>query len=198
MARQARVRRSHLLDREVAYEVELKFRVEYLAAVEAVLEKLGTQLGGPSEQLDTYYSHPARDFAQTDEALRIRRQGQETFITYKGPKVDALTKTRREIELPLGRGQNAAEQFGQMLEALGFKPVATVRKLRRIGHLAWQGADVEIAVDAVDGLGPFVELELQSDAEGLDAARQKLASLAEQLQLSNSERRSYLELLLQR
>ena len=57
-----------------------------------------TRPGEPAEQVDTYFSHPARDFAATDEALRIRSIDQENFVTYKGPKLDATTKTRREID----------------------------------------------------------------------------------------------------
>jgi adenylate cyclase class IV len=41
-----------------------------------------------------------------------------------------------------------------------------------------------------------MELETAADDHGLDEARQCLASLAERLSLHDSERRSYLELLL--
>jgi adenylate cyclase class 2 len=83
-----------------------------------------------------------------------------------------------------------------MLKALGFTSVAIVRKQRRTCHIAWEQADVEICVDQVDRLGPFVELELVAEADDLDAARDRILSLARRLGLSGAERRSYLELLL--
>ncbi len=80
-------------------EVEVKFPVPDLAAVQSQLEGLGATPSQAVEEIDVYYRHPARDFAATDEALRIRRVGPANRITYKGPKVDPTTKTRQEIEL---------------------------------------------------------------------------------------------------
>ena len=147
--------------------------------------------------MDVYFAHPARDFAKSDEALRIRRKGSLNFITYKGPKIDAATKTRREIELPLSPGGQAAQAWTDLIEALGFKPVGEVRKSRRKARVDWQGRSVEISLDEVAGLGVYVELELIAEADGLDAARSNILSLAEALGLQGSERRSYLELLLE-
>jgi adenylate cyclase class IV len=47
-------------------------------------------------------------------------------------------------------------------------------------------------------VGTFVELEIVSDEEGVEQAKKHLATLAGELGLSGSERRSYLELLLER
>jgi adenylate cyclase class 2 len=144
-----------------------------------------------------YFAHPARDFARTDEALRIRRAGSSAFVTYKGPKIDATTKTRREIDLRLPRG-DPPEAWADLLVALGFQPVAEVRKRRRKAHADWEGRRVEISLDDVDELGTFVELELVTDPDDVEAAKAVLASLAKHLSLSQSERRSYLELWLER
>src|ERR1700688_1176895 len=101
------------------FEVEQKFRIREPAAWLANL-KARHGLGEPEVQVDRYYAHPARDFAQTDEALRIRRIGQANYVTYKGPKLDTTTKTRRELELPLAPGDAGAAGFAELLEALGF------------------------------------------------------------------------------
>ena len=144
-----------------------------------------------------YFAHPARDFAQTDEALRLRRKGGSFFITYKGPKIDAATKTRREIELPLAADEAGFQAWFGLLEALGFTAVGEVRKSRRKAKIAWQGRTVEGSLDEVERLGTFVELELIAEADDLDAARACIASLAQDgSDLAGSERRSYLELLL--
>jgi len=180
----------------MTFEVEQKFPVEELSAVEARLCELGAAVGAPRQQVDRYCAHPNRDFAQTDEALRIRRVGEANFVTYKGPKIDAATKTRREIEIALPAGAEGDAQFAALLEALGFRPVAEVRKQRRTARLVWQEQAVEAALDEVQGLGSYVELELGADEQGLDAARAALTALTARLGLEHPERRSYLELLL--
>ena len=177
-------------------EVELKYPVEDLQECQQRLVDLGAQIGQVIEQTDYYFNHPSRDFAATDEALRIRRVGQLNRITFKGPKLDAETKTREEIDLPLGDGDDQAEQWRQLLELLDFSPVAIVRKRRRPGILAWRGAQVAIALDDVEGVGTFLELEVCVDADGLVSAKSQILDLANALELEKQERRSYLELLL--
>ena len=179
------------------YEVEQKFRLSDDQQIEIELEKLGSQFGSSFVQLDRYFSHPCRNFAETDEALRIRYVGERAYVTYKGPKIDATTKTRREIELPLPEGREGAAGFVSLFEALGFERVIEVRKTRRKADVPWQGKIVEAVLDEVATLGRFVELELSADATGIDAAKSCVADLACQLGLTRNERRSYLELLLE-
>jgi adenylate cyclase, class 2 len=179
------------------YEVEQKFVLADPAAVAAKLSALGARAVGECEQVDCYLSHPVRDFSLSDEALRIRQVDGRSLVTYKGPKIDRETKTRQEIELALPEGPTTAQDFGRLFAALGFAPVGEVRKKRRTFELAWQGYDVEAALDSVTGLGEFVELEISATEKTLDAARSALISLATSLQLGTSERRSYLELLLE-
>jgi adenylate cyclase, class 2 len=153
-------------------------------------------LGPAIGQADRYFAHPCRDFARTDEALRIRTVGASSFVTYKGPKINVTTKTRRELELPLDPGDADGSQFAKLLAALGFTPVATVHKERRPFHIDHAGRRVEGALDDVDGVGTFVELELMADDADLAAAQQVIRDLADDLQLGPTERRSYLEMLL--
>lgn len=180
----------------MSLEVEQKFAVGDARAVERKLIELGGRPADEVRQVDLYFAHPARDFAQTDEALRIRRVGAQNYVTYKGPKLDRTTKTRREIELDLAGGDDGFRDFANLLEALGFRPVAEVRKRRRAIELSWQEHDVEAALDEVEQLGTFVELEITADEGTAAAARSCLAALAQRLGLSQNERRSYLELLL--
>jgi adenylate cyclase class 2 len=182
----------------MAFEVEQKFPLDDATAVLARLGELGAVSAGECRQVDRYFNHPARDFATTDEALRIRSVGEDNFVTYKGPKRDATTKTRREIELPLAPGAAAAQEFAELLEVLGFHPVASVHKQRRTFRFGWQGRKFELALDDVDSVGRFVELETIADQAEVAAAQACLHSLAARLDLSQSERRSYLELLLAR
>jgi len=178
-------------------EVEQKFRTSDLAALERRLIELGAKVGEDHEQVDRYYRHPARDFAQTDEALRLRRVGDLNYITYKGPKLDRATKTRREIEMPLPAGESGVAQAAELLAALSFEPVLEVRKHRRHLSLSWNGLPVEIALDQVAEVGQFVELELIADDSSLQSAQAAIAALSAELGLSGSERRSYLEMLIE-
>src|SRR5450432_4115279 len=131
------------------FEVEQKHRVGDRAALLAKLAERGAKLGEAVLQSDQYFAHPARDFAQTDEALRIRTVGNSSFVTYTGPKLDAMSKTRRELALPLAASDADGSQFAELLAALGFTPVATVRKQRRTFHIAHEGRDAEGALDEV-------------------------------------------------
>ena len=185
------------------YEVELKFPVTDRGGLERGLVALGARFAPGVEQVDRYFTHPCRDFAATDEAVRLRRVGDAVAITWKGPRIDATTKTRREIELPVGpadaacaSGATTIARWTDLLGALGFEPVRDVAKRRRTAALRRDGADIEAAIDDVDGLGCFLELEERTDGPGLERARQRLAGIARELGCGSPERRSYLELLI--
>jgi len=178
------------------FEVEQKFEVSDLAASRRRLDGLGVSWADSVFQVDRYYAHPVCDFRKTDEALRIRSVGERNCVTYKGPKIDATTKTRREIELPLSDGRYAASQFAELLESLGFQPVLAVSKGRQPGQIDWEGRVVHVALDTVEGLGVFVELEVNCEEDHVADARQTIASLAHKLELTRNQRMSYLELLL--
>jgi adenylate cyclase class 2 len=180
----------------MAIEVEQKFRVADLAKIIERLAEFQSSAPETTTQVDCYYSHPNRDFARSDEALRLRRVGVHNYITYKGPKLDATTKTRREIEIELSAGDATAAAAAELLEAIGFRRVAEVTKRRTHCTLRYADWEVGVSFDEVMELGHFVELEIMAEAASMPAARDSLAALAAKLGLSNCERRSYLELLL--
>jgi adenylate cyclase class 2 len=178
------------------YEVEVKVRAEH-GPVRDRLESLGAGHRGAVVQTDTYYDAPDRSFAETDEALRIRRErprdgGEtETAITYKGPKVDDTSKTREEHQTGV-TDPGAAEG---VLEGLGYDPAATVEKERE----RFAVDDATVTLDDVAGLGTFVEVELDvEDEAGVPAARERAFELLEALGLDPDAgiRTSYLGLCL--
>src|SRR5207302_4218834 len=177
-------------------EVEMKFPVDNFTGLENKLAAASARGTAPLQEADHYFNAPDRDFAKTDEALRLRRIGEKNFVTYKGPRIDTQTKTRKEIEVPVGDGAAHAEAFCDVLVHLGYRPVAIVRKQRRIYHLERDGFPLEICLDEVEQVGRFAELEIVACEDKLDAARTTLMNVAKELGLSQSERRSYLELLL--
>jgi adenylate cyclase, class 2 len=174
----------------------MKFPGVDFDALEQRLAALGARPGATLDEADHYFNAPDRDFAKTDEALRIRRIGTASYVTYKGPKRDRTTKTRTEIEVPLGGGEEIASSFERLLTHLGYRSVALVHKLRRAYYLQKGRFSLEVALDEVEGLGRFAEVEIQAPEAELEAARQVLLDAAAELGLGTSERRSYLEMLL--
>lgn len=179
-------------------EVEQKFRVDDPVALRRRLAGLGVSFGEPFRQVDAYFNHPARDFAATDEALRIRSVGDANFVTYKGPKLDKTVKSRKELEQPLVGGREAAERFEELLTALGFRATAKVVKHRSAAELEFDGTHFEIVWDEVDDVGTFVEIELVVEQSEIDTAKAKILALQASLALDTVERRSYLEMLLEK
>jgi len=187
------------------YEVEQKFHVADPTALELQLVTLAARFREPVDQLDRYFAHPCRDFVKTDEALRLRREGEAVALTWKGPRIDSSTKTRRELELGLAAtpplpggprgGQATLDQWTDLLEALGFRRVRDVTKRRHPARVLWHGTEVEVALDSVVGLGDFVELEVLAAANEVTLATACITSLARELGCHEPEQRSYLELM---
>jgi adenylate cyclase, class 2 len=179
-------------------EIEQKFARADLAAIERRLAGWGAAVRDEHVEADHYFNAPDRDFAKTDEAFRLRRIGEQNFLTYKGPKRAAAVKMRTELEIPLRDGDEAAAQMTQLLHHLGYRSVAVVTKRRRTVPLQRGGFQLTICLDDVEGLGRYAEVEILAPEEQSDAARQVLQEVAAQLGLSEVERRSYLGLILEK
>ncbi len=178
------------------YEVEMKFPLPTGSDLTSILHELGAIASKPKGQRDRYFNHPTRDFVQTDEALRLRDEDGTVHLTYKGPKLDTTTKTREEIEIPLGLGEGDVVSLVRILQKLGFREVAVVSKRRQEFLASWEQVQTTLSIDDVDGVGRFIEIEQVASPATLDRARESLARLATHLGLGPGERRSYLELLL--
>ena len=177
-------------------EIELKYPVADFGGVERQLAAWGVCSAETLPEADHYYNAPDRDFAQTDEAFRLRRIGAENRITYKGPKQPGRAKTRTEIELGLEPGEATADAFCRLVAQLGYRPVAVVRKRRTPYHLERTGFALEVCCDEVEDLGRFVEVEIVAPPAQRARAEQVLHDVAQELGLAQVESRSYLQLLL--
>src|ERR1700684_1548999 len=105
-------------------EIEMKFPVGDFGSVQQHMKRWQASVQPAIDEADHYFNAPDRDFARTDEAFRLRCVGEQNRITYKGPKQGGPTKTRTEIEIGLEPGAEAAEQFRQMVQHLGYRPTA--------------------------------------------------------------------------
>lgn len=177
-------------------EAEIKIEIDGATAdrLRAALRDLGATAKPARRQEDVYFAHPDRDFASTDEALRLRQDEGRLRITYKGPKLDPPRKTREEIEFPLETDVATARA---LLERLGFTAVATVTKSRTELVLAGPPPAI-VSLDEISGLGTFCEIEVE--AETVSGGRDALTALAERLDVADHApiAASYLELLLRR
>lgn len=177
-------------------EVEVKYRYTDWDGLRAKLAAIGAVADAPRTDADHYFNAPDRDFAATDEALRLRRIGADNRLTYKGPKTDSQTKTRTEIELAVEPGDAGAATATAFLTHLGYRPVAVVTKTRQVYHFTRAGFAVEVCLDDVGPVGRFVELEVVTDPERFEAAKAVVLGLAAEFGLTEPERRSYLGLTL--
>jgi adenylate cyclase class 2 len=179
-------------------EVEVKFPVHDFRRIESVLDSWGAIIEPARRDSDRYFNSPDRDFARTDEALRIRSIGEQNVITYKGPKIDTETKSRVEIEVPLAPGPAAATDLGDVLIRLGYRPVAVVNKTRRIAQFERSGFSMQASLDEVDGVGRYAEVETLAPESRFAFAKAAVLAAAAELGMTQPERRSYLQLLLER
>src|SRR5437868_5185231 len=114
-------------------EIEMKFPVADFGSIQQQLAAWQAKAQPAVEEADHYFNAPDRDFGKTDEAFRLRRIGTQNRVTYKGPKQGGPAKTRTEIEIGLEAGQTAAADFCRMVQQLGYRPTAVVKK-RRTGY----------------------------------------------------------------
>lgn len=182
----------------MSFEIESKYAISDASRFFSQASEAGVRWGSPILQVDRYLRHPSRDFAQTGEALRLRRSGDEVFVTYKGPRQSHAVKTRREIELPLTTDAGRFEEYAELFAILGFEPVAEVVKSRRKAKLGEGDAEVELCFDQVEGLGDFVEIEAIADESRIAAAQKLVADWAAKFSLGDPEPRSYLRILLEK
>jgi len=174
-------------------EVEIKARLKHPKEIIHRLQEDATFLR-EIQQEDIYFNAPHRDFRITDEALRIRISPEGPTLTYKGPKIGNLfDKTREEISVQI----DDPNSLQRILEKLGFQTVATVSKKR----LLFQYKEFHVSIDSVKDLGEFIEVECLVHSLGeVDEARKKIVDFLNTLAIppENCERRSYLELLLEK
>lgn len=170
-------------------EVEVKARIDSFEEIEEKLKTIGAEKTKTEFQEDIYFQSPIVDFAKTDEALRIRTTNSQTFITYKGPKLNEKAKTRKEVEMAI----ESAEKARDIFEEIGFTPARIVRKNR----LYYTYENFEISLDDVEGLPPYMEIEVAlPDSEDYSEAQNRIFELFARLDITEGfERTSYMELL---
>ena len=153
-------------------EVEVKAKIDSFDEMRKRLDEINAIKTKTEHQEDRYFNSPVNDFAQ-----------------YKGPKIDAKSKTRKEVEMKI----EDADKCSAIFESLGFEEVRTVIKEREY----YKYENYEISLDNVHGLDPYMEIEISlEDDSDYSKAQESIFELFEKLGITDGfERTSYLELL---
>ena len=186
-------------------EVEIKLplrrqeKTEETGRIAEVLCSMGFRKAARFRQRDTYFDNEAGEIRGGGKALRIREtedlmKGVVTAeLNFKGPRMDQVSMTRQELETEVGQ----AETGRRILAALGFSPVLPEVVKERTEY---RRKEITAALDRVEGLGDFLELEILADEETENGkVLQKLEELLGELgyQMGDTVTRSYLSMLQQ-
>jgi adenylate cyclase class 2 len=132
-------------------EVEIKFRVEDLAALAARLRAAGFREQTPrTHELNTLYDLPERPLGARGELLRLRKFGDEWVLTHKARGREGPHKVRRELETRVADG----EKLAAILAALGYTPCFRYEKFRS----EWTDGVGHVVLDETP-IGNFAEIE---------------------------------------
>ncbi|MGV9199087.1 MAG: class IV adenylate cyclase, partial [Promethearchaeia archaeon] len=180
-------------------EVEIKVRIPDPEVMRQKFREKHGKYTLSLEHEDTYFNMPKklRDFRKTDEALRIRKsiefdknnekQGQTInyFLTYKGEKLDTVSKTRKELETKAENGQVLKD----ILKVLTFREVFTVKKKRELYKIPFEGKKIEALIDYIPILKKhFIEVEAKAENRDQSGdARARLFRFLEKSGISKEE-----------
>ncbi|MGX4657882.1 class IV adenylate cyclase [Micromonospora sp. SCSIO 07396] len=134
------------------YEVEVKYRIGDLAAVEAALAVRGVVLSAPVIQDDQAYARVGWEYGQSKIGVpfaRLRTERGRHLLTVKTPMANELSCVEHETEVADRAQMDAA------IQQMGFYPTVHIRKARRTATLGL----MSLCVDQVDDIGAFLEIE---------------------------------------
>ena len=116
----------------IEVEIKIKLMKKEFEQIPSMLSSLGFSDPSKIHEIDIYYNGIDRHFAKTDEGLRIRTSENlnthyvQSYVTYKGKKLDRFSKTRLEYDVAVDDGPT----MNNLLQSLGFKEVYQVEKIR--------------------------------------------------------------------
>jgi adenylate cyclase, class 2 len=167
------------------HEVERRYKIApgSVQDLQRVLNDMGFSPSYSQYQIDEYYTSKHKDFISSEECLRIRSVDSDIILTWKPPSTDDMRAApefwKQEIEFGVSASADIVRSF---LQALDFLPYVTVAKRRRA--FADQ-TGTEVAFDEVQGLGSFIEIEIQSD--DIEEARATILRVSEALRLPDDD-----------
>ncbi|HEY4507040.1 MAG TPA: class IV adenylate cyclase [Candidatus Paceibacterota bacterium] len=138
------------------HEVQLKLRAS-LRFADKKLRNAGAEYLGQVTQVDTYYNPPDRDLSETGELLRIRQEGSDYILTYKGPRISGELRTRAKFEFKI---TEAVKNKFLSIYSNTAKVIAKERSIYRMGNITITLDRVEHRFNGQDSLplGEFMEI----------------------------------------
>jgi adenylate cyclase, class 2 len=145
-------------------EREIKLRFESADAARQAIVTLGALPHRPRRlQDDRLLDDDAGTLQRRGCALRLRTDGTDSIVTFKGPVIPGLMKLREELESGVERGEMVLRLLGE----LGFTPRWRYQKYRE--EFSLDG--LVVALDETP-VGVFIELEGEEAA--IEAAARDL------------------------
>ncbi|HXV99143.1 MAG TPA: class IV adenylate cyclase, partial [Anaerolineae bacterium] len=138
----------------MAFEVELKARLNQLEVTEARAAKLGV-LKGETLKEDIYFRRRGDTAVVPADRYRLRREQGRAIVTFKELVQAGGVEVNDEIEF----GVDDAHAFFQFADRFGFEPFVVKRKKSRVYRV--ERANVEL--NEVEHLGNFLEIEILCD-----------------------------------
>jgi adenylate cyclase, class 2 len=132
-------------------EIEIKFRVDDLRALNRSLRQAGFRLITPrTHEMNTLYDLPGQPLRKHGDLLRLRKYGSKWVLTHKAKGKTGRHKTRTEIETQVAEGK----KMEGILLALKFTPTFRYEKFRS----EWTDGHGHVVVDETP-IGNFGEIE---------------------------------------
>ena len=132
-------------------EIEIKFRIENLPALNRALKQAGfKQLTPSTHEMNSLYDLPGQKLRKRDEMLRLRKYGETWTLTHKAKSEAGRHKARVELETRVENGQ----QMDDILRALRYKPTFRYEKYRA----EWSDGTGHVVLDETP-IGNFGEIE---------------------------------------
>ncbi|MFA5987347.1 MAG: class IV adenylate cyclase [Candidatus Paceibacterota bacterium] len=146
-------------------EIEIKLKVKDVGSLLKFLEENG-DFKSDKYQRDEYYMPAHRNFIEAQpikEWLRLRREEGKCSVNYKNWHFNEDGKSYHcdEHETQL----HDMDAIKNIFVALNFEPLIVVDKKRK----TFMCGDYEVAMDCVEGLGDYVEVEYKGVEDKIDA-----------------------------
>ena len=158
-------------------EIELKFPIADLEALQSRLPKLGFRLDTPRTfEHNTLYDTPQRDLRNRQQLLRLRQYGDICTITHKRhpDHEDPIETQRFKIRIETETTVDDRDAIAEIFLQLGYTPAFVYEKFRSEWSQPLPGSDAARAHLVIDEtpIGNYAELE--GPAAWIDATLESL------------------------
>ena len=173
----------------MAFEVELKARVNHPDQIEARVAELGTFRHETLKE-DVYFKRQGEAAPIPADRFRLRREGEQAVVNFKHQLQTGQLEVNDEVEFTV----DDPHAFFQFAERFGFEPFVVKRKKARL----YQLGRAQVELNEVEHLGHFIEIEiLCKNGDQVAVARIELARLLNNLGLdaTDLEPQLYIDML---